>query len=49
MSCGKKIIMPHVTIFRPSLTIIMDNGDQYFKKIMSKKFHNATCYILING
>jgi hypothetical protein len=31
---------------RPSLTIIMNNGNQYFKNkiiFMSKKFHNATC------
>ncbi len=30
----------------PSLTIIMDNGDQYFKKkiiFMSKNLHNAMC------
>jgi hypothetical protein len=33
-----------------SLTIIMDDGDQYFeKKIMSKNLHNATCQILIDG
>jgi len=39
-----KKIVPHVTIFRPSLTIIMDDGDQYFeKKIMYKNLHNATC------
>jgi hypothetical protein len=32
------------------LTIIMDNGYQYFeKKIMSKNLHNATCHILIYG
>jgi len=36
--------------FRPSFTIMMDNGDQYFEnKIMSKNLHNATCYILIYG
>jgi len=38
--------------FEPSLIIIMNNGDQYFEiKIifMSKKFHNATCHILIDG
>jgi len=31
--------------FGPSLTIIMDDGDQYFEKInfMSKFFDNATC------
>jgi len=34
----------------PSLTIIMDNGNQYFeKKLMFKKLHNATCHILIDG
>jgi hypothetical protein len=34
----------------PSLTIIMDNGDQYFeKKIMSRNLHNAACQILIDG
>jgi hypothetical protein len=34
--------------FEPSLTIIMDDGDQYFEKNLSKIFHNATCQILIN-
>ncbi len=35
---------------KPSLTIIMNDGDQYFeKKIMSKNFHNVMCQILING
>jgi hypothetical protein len=34
----------------PSLIIIMDNGDQYFKKkIMSKNLHNAIGQILIDG
>jgi hypothetical protein len=34
----------------PSLTIIMDNGNQYFEKqIMSKNLHNAMYYILIDG
>jgi hypothetical protein len=34
----------------PSLIIKMDDVDQYFeKKFMSKFFHNATCYILIDG
>jgi hypothetical protein len=32
--------------FGPSLTIIMDNGDQYFKK---KNLYNDMCQILING
>jgi hypothetical protein len=29
----------------------MDDGDQYFKNnnFMSKKIHNATCEILIDG
>jgi hypothetical protein len=35
--------------FELSLTIIMDNGDQYFEFFMSKNLHNATCQILING
>jgi len=35
---------------RPSLTIIMNDGNQYFeKKIMLKNLHNVTCQILING
>jgi hypothetical protein len=37
---------------KPSLTIIMDYGDQYFEKkiiFMFKKFHNAMCQILTNG
>ncbi len=34
----------------PSLTIIMDNGDQYFeKKLCPKISHNAMCYILTDG
>ncbi len=31
---------------RPSLTIIMENGNQYFKKkiiLMFKKFHSTMC------
>jgi hypothetical protein len=32
--------------FKPSLTTIMNNGDQYFEE---KKLHGATCHILING
>ncbi len=38
--------------FELSLTIIMDDGDQYFEKkiiSMSKFFHSAMCLILING
>ncbi len=42
------IVLCH--IFKPSLTIIMDNEDQYFKKkLMSKNPHNATCHIVIDG
>jgi len=33
----------------PSLTIIIDNGNQYFKKIRSKNCHSATFQILMNG
>jgi hypothetical protein len=35
-----------------SLTIIMDNGDQYFKKkqiFMSKNLHSTTCQLLMDG
>ncbi len=36
--------------FRPSLVIIMDDGNQYFEKtIMTKKNHNATCWIFVQG
>jgi hypothetical protein len=52
MSCGKIIYCTKCHNFEPSLTIIMDDGDQYFEKkivFMSKFFHNATCYILIYG
>ncbi len=36
----------------PSLIIIMNDGDQYFKNkiiFMSKNLHNATYQILIDG
>jgi hypothetical protein len=36
----------------PSLIIIMDDKNQYFKKkiiFMSKIFHNVMCQILIDG
>jgi hypothetical protein len=35
--------------FEPSLTIIMDDGNQYFKKNKSINLHSATCHILIDG
>ncbi len=38
--------------FVPSLTNIMNDGNQYFEKkknCMSKNVHSATCQILING
>jgi len=37
---------------RPSLIIIMNDGNQYFKKIiifMLKNLHSAMCQILIDG
>ncbi len=37
---------------KPSLTIIMDDGDWYFKKkitFMFKNLHNDTCQILMDG
>jgi hypothetical protein len=50
MPCGN-FIMCHVYNFGPSLTIIMNDKDQYFEKIifLSKQIHSATCYILIYG
>jgi hypothetical protein len=39
--------------FEPSLTIIMNNGDQYFEKkrnfYVKNYLHSATCQILIDG
>ncbi len=37
--------------FKPSLTMIMNDEDQNFKKIifMLKNLHNAMCQILIDG
>jgi hypothetical protein len=50
MPCGNFLIMPHVTILKPSLVIIMDDGDQCFeKKTMSKNLHNATWQFSIDG
>jgi hypothetical protein len=50
MPCGKKNYCATCHNLGPSLTIIMDDGDQYFEKtIMSKKFHIFTCQILINA
>jgi hypothetical protein len=48
--CGKKNYCAMCHNLKSSLTIIIDDGDQYFKKkIMSKNLHNATCQILIDG
>jgi hypothetical protein len=50
MPCGNLFYCATCHNLGPSLTIIMDDGDQYFKKnIMSKNLHNATYYILIDG
>jgi hypothetical protein len=40
MLLGKKIIVPHFINFGPSLTIIMNDGNQCFeeKKLCQKKF-----------
>ncbi len=51
MPCDN-FLLCHVSQLGPSLTIIMNSGDQYFENkivFMSKFFHNATCQILING
>jgi hypothetical protein len=52
MPCGNFLLhhMPHN--IKPSLTIIMDDGDQYFEKklnFMLQNLHSATCHILIYG
>jgi hypothetical protein len=51
MPCGKKNLCATCHNLGPSLTIIMDDGNQYFKKInfMSKNFHNVMCQILTYG
>jgi len=50
MPCANFLYYAMCHNFRPSLTIILDDGDQYIeKKIMSKNLHNATCQILIHG
>ncbi len=49
MPCGKIIYCAMFHNFGPSLTIIMDDGDQYFKKKKVQNVHNATCQFLING
>ncbi len=36
MSCGKKNYCAMCDNLEPSLTIIMDDGDQYFKKKIQK-------------
>jgi len=49
MPCGKKNYYAMCYSFGLSLTIIINDVDQYFKKkIKSKKFHSATCQILMD-
>ncbi len=44
MPCGNFKNCATYCNLKPSLTIIMDNGDQYFEFfLMSKDFHNAMC------
>ncbi len=44
MPYGKKNYCAMCYNLKPSLTIIMDDGDQYFKFFMSNFFYNATCF-----
>jgi hypothetical protein len=48
MPCDKKISCATCYNLRPSLTIIIDDEDQYFKK-KSKTLHNAMCQTLMDG
>jgi hypothetical protein len=52
MTCGEKIYCATCHNFGSSLTIIMNDGNQYFEKkifFMSKNIHSAMCQILIDG
>ncbi len=51
MPCGNFFYCAMCHNLRPSLTIIMNDGDQYFEKkiFMSKFFHSTMCQILIDG
>jgi len=51
MPCDKKKLCATCHNLEPSLTIIMDDGNQYVEKInfMPKTFHSATCQILTDG
>jgi hypothetical protein len=47
MPCGKKNYCAMCHNFKPSLIIIMDDGNQYFEKninFMSKIIHSAKCH-----
>jgi len=49
MPCGKFFYCAMCHNLRPSLTIIMDDGDQYFEKnLISKNFHSITSQILMD-
>ncbi len=50
MPCGKKLLC-HMSYFGPSLTIIMDNAYQYFKKTLCPKnfiMSNFNIWMTIN-
>jgi hypothetical protein len=51
MPCGNFLNCAMCHNLEPSLIIIMNDGDQYFKNeiiFMSKNLNNAMCQILIN-
>jgi hypothetical protein len=47
MPCGNFKNCATCHNFKPSLTIIMDDANQFFLKKMSKNIHNVMCQILI--
>jgi len=52
MPCGKKKYCATCHNFKSSLTIILNDGNQYFEKkiiFMSKNIHSVMYQILING
>jgi hypothetical protein len=44
-----KKLLCHMSQFQMSLTIIMDDGDEYFNFFMSKNLPNVMCQNLIDG
>jgi hypothetical protein len=51
MPCGNFFYCATCHNLRPSLTIIINDGNQYFEKKIKfpKKLHSAMCQVLIDG